>query len=167
MYARRSISIPRNAEPLVVELFKLMREHRICQPDAERVAGLSPSTVSKWRVARRPHLSNFRAFAEACGCEIVLEDHPRADQLLSRLRPARNLRWAPRNDNADPLVREFWENAAKRRWACAAIAKSAGVGRTTFVNWERGVSPRLDNLAAALGAVGLVMRVQRREAAGA
>ena len=64
-------------------------------------------------------------------------------------------------DKAHPLARHFFELASKSGRSLNDIAAEAGIHPKTFGSWKQKFSPQIENLEAALNALGYRLAVVR------
>jgi len=67
------LTIPKNADPLVKNVFELMNSQRRMIVDIAARSGVTRSTISSWRYDRQPTVANLRAVVNTLGYELVLQ----------------------------------------------------------------------------------------------
>ena len=66
------LTIPKHADPLVRELFKLMNKKRAMITDIAKKSGICRGAISDWRYRRTPNIANFQAALGALGYELTV-----------------------------------------------------------------------------------------------
>lgn len=66
------LPIPKNAHPLVKQLFKTLNTHKKTIPEVSHHSGIPSATISSWRYNRNPNLLNFEAALNSIGYSLKI-----------------------------------------------------------------------------------------------
>lgn len=68
----------------------------------------------------------------------------------------------PEDLRLSPLMRQFFEIVEKAGLTWKDMSKLSGLSRETLIRWQRQNSPKVDNLEAALNAIGYRLEIKKK-----
>ena len=71
-------------------------------------------------------------------------------------------RSSPEDLRVSPLMRQFFDIVEKAGLTWKDMSKLSGLSRETLIRWQRQNSPKVDNLEAALNAIGYRLEIKKK-----
>ena len=71
-------------------------------------------------------------------------------------------RSSPEDLRVSPLMRQFFDIVEKAGLTWKDMSKLSGLSRETLIRWQRQNSPKVDNLEAALNAIGYGLEIKKK-----